>query len=310
MTLFSDAFPVLDWSRANGFSGGGLDRRSDLRGDSAALDEAFAHPDVRLMLFFGDQIWLGGGENPFAYLEGDRARTAVCTNRLFLGLDADDRPWFAGELVSEPVLGEGERLTDLRSLALEGEVSAEVFGPAAQARSMLFWHKRHGFCANCGAPTAIAAGGYQRDCAACGSQHFPRTDPVVIMLITDGDRALLGRQSRFKPGSYSCLAGFMEPGETVEDAVRREVREESAIKVGRVRYHSSQPWPFPSNLMLGCIGEAESQEITIDPNELEDCRWFSRQDVKAMLAGDHPQGLFCPPPLAIARVLIEAWING
>ena len=117
---------------------------------------------------------------------------------------------------------------------------------------MLFWHQRHGFCAVCGSPTTVALGGYRRDCAACGAQHFPRTDPVAIMLIHDGDRALLGRQARFKTGMYSCLAGFVEPGETLEDAVRRETFEEAGIKVGRVAFHASQPWPFPSSLMLGC----------------------------------------------------------
>jgi len=207
-------------------------------------------------------------------------------------------------------LSDLDRRSDLRKdrAALDGLFDPAESGPAAQARSMLDWHARHGYCARCGQPTTLAAGGYQRDCAACGAQHFPRTDPVVIMLVQHGDRLLLGRQARFKTGSYSCLAGFMEPGETVEDAVRREVREEAGITVGAVRYHSSQPWPFPANLMLGCLCEALSTDITMDADELEDCRWFPRADVALMLQDRHPEGLFCPPSIAIARRLIEAWM--
>jgi NAD+ diphosphatase len=150
-------------------------------------------------------------------------------------------------------------------------------------------------------------GGYRRDCPACGAEHFPRTDPVVIMLAIDGERCLLGRQARFAPAMYSCLAGFVEPGETIEDAVRRETAEEAGIAVGRVRYHASQPWPFPSSLMIGCHAEAISRDIVRDEAELEACRWFGRAEVQAMLAGLHPDGLKCPPDIAIAHHLIKAW---
>jgi NAD+ diphosphatase len=172
---------------------------------------------------------------------------------------------------------------------------------------MTGWHARHGFCANCGARTAIAQGGYRRDCPACGAHHFPRTDPVVIMLAIRGERCLLGRQHRFQPGMYSCLAGFVEPGETLEDAVRREILEESKLSVGRVNYHASQPWPFPSSLMIGCFAEALTEEIVPEEAELEDARWFDRADLLPMLERRHPDGVFVPPPMAIAHHLIRAF---
>jgi NTP pyrophosphohydrolases containing a Zn-finger, probably nucleic-acid-binding len=171
------------------------------------------------------------------------------------------------------------------------------------------WHRRHGFCANCGVRTASASGGWRRDCTACGAQHFPRTDPVVIMLSVRGDRCLLGRQARFAPGMYSCLAGFVEPGETVEDAVRRETMEEAGIRTGRVRYLASQPWPFPSSLMIGCLAEALDDDLVVDEIELEHARWFTRAEVGAMLRGEHPDGLTAPLPFAIAHHLLKAFVD-
>ena len=183
----------------------------------------------------------------------------------------------------------------------------------ATARSLIDWHARHGFCAVCGQPTRMREGGYARKCTSesCGAEHFPRTDPVTIMLVVDGDdRCLLGRQARFPKGNYSALAGFMEPGEAIEDAVRREVFEEAGIVVGEVRYHSSQPWPFPSSLMIGCICEATTTEIALDQDELEDARWFDRESVKAGLAGQGPGSLFLPPSFAVAHHLARAWAEG
>ena len=199
---------------------------------------------------------------------------------------------------------------DLRAAAMTGTAPLEELGILACAKSLLDWHARHRFCANCGAPTAPAQAGYRRDCAACGAQHFPRTDPVVIMLIARGDRCLLGRQSRFPPGMYSCLAGFMEPGETIEAAVRRETFEEAGVTVGAVRYAASQPWPFPASLMIGCIGEAESEVLAVDREELDDARWFTRDDARLMLRREHPDGYFTPPPVAIAHYLMQAWLDG
>jgi NAD+ diphosphatase len=204
---------------------------------------------------------------------------------------------------------EGFQVLDLRSIAVQGLVPEPELGMLAEAKSLLGWHARHRFCANCGAPTRPTCSGFRRDCAACGAQHFPRTDPVVIMLVTHGDRCLLGRQARFVQGSYSCLAGFVEPGETIEDAVRRETFEEAGVRVGEVRYVTSQPWPFPSSLMIGCAAEALDDGLTIDREELEDARWFGRDEVRAMVAGTHPEGLIVPPRIAIARILVEDWIT-
>jgi NAD+ diphosphatase len=153
----------------------------------------------------------------------------------------------------------------------------------------------------------MRAGGYKRHCLNCNSEHFPRTDPVAIMLAVTQDRCLLGRSPHFIPGMYSALAGFIEPGETIEAAVRRETLEESGIRLGRVAYHASQPWPFPYSLMIGCFGEALNEDISFDGTELEDCRWFGRDEVRAMIAGDASSGIFVPPKAAIAHHLIRAW---
>jgi NAD+ diphosphatase len=200
-------------------------------------------------------------------------------------------------------------VADLRAIAVQGLVPAPELGILATAKSLLDWHARHRFCANCGAPTEPVHAGYRRDCGACGTQHFPRTDPVVIMLIARGDKCLLGRQARFADKMYSCLAGFLEPGETIEDAVRRETYEEAGIRVGAVRYLASQPWPFPSSIMIGCVGEAETDEIVIDRAELEDVRWFSKEEARRMLAGEH-EDFAAPSPIAIANHLLRTWVDG
>jgi NAD+ diphosphatase len=182
-----------------------------------------------------------------------------------------------------------------------------IFGAA---RSVLDWHARHRFCARCGQPTRLAKGGWQRDCPACKAQHFPRVDPVAIMLVECDGRLLLGRQARFPPGSYSALAGFVEPGETIEEAVRREVFEEAGVRVGEVRYVASQPWPFPSQLMIGCLGLAGSLELAIDKTEIEDARWFTRAEVVEALAKGRESASFVPPPpQAIAYHLLQWWLE-
>lgn len=206
--------------------------------------------------------------------------------------------------------GPALKAIDLRSLAVQGVVSAEHLGALALARSILHWNATHGFCPRCGAASVSRRGGYRRDCTVCEAQHFPRTDPVAIMLAVHGDRCLLGRQARFPPGIYSCLAGFIEPGETIEDAVRRETFEEAGVRIGAVRYLSSQPWPFPSSLMIGCHAEALTDTVRRDETELEDCRWFSRDEVATLLAGDHPEGLQAPPQIAIANRLLRAFVEG
>ena len=187
------------------------------------------------------------------------------------------------------------------------DLTPEEAGTAAAAKGILAWHAVHRFCANCGAPSEVADAGWRRSCPNCGAQHFPRTDPVVIMLILHGNSLLLGRQAAWPKGMYSLLAGFMEPGESIEAAVRRETFEEAGIEVGHVDYLSSQPWPFPSSLMLGCVGEALTREIRLDPTELEDARWVRREDVLAALDGRNPD-LYPARKGSIARFLIEHWL--
>jgi NAD+ diphosphatase len=200
-------------------------------------------------------------------------------------------------------------VTDLRSIAIRGLVEADHLPPIAEGKALLHWHARHRFCSNCGAATNLVEGGWRRDCPSCRGQHFPRTDPVVIMLPVAGERCVLGRSHRFQAGMWSCLAGFVEPGESIEDAVRRETREEVGIVCGRVGYFATQPWPFPTSLMIGCHAEARSQDIVIDHAELDDARWFDREEVAAMLLRRHPDGLTTPPSVAIAYHIIRAWVE-
>jgi NAD+ diphosphatase len=200
-------------------------------------------------------------------------------------------------------------VTDLRTIAIKGLVEEHHLPPLAEGKSLLHWHARHRVCANCGAPTTPSSGGWRRDCPSCKVQHFPRTDPVVIMLPIAGDRCVLGRSYRFQGSMWSCLAGFMEPGEAIEDAVRRETLEECGVRCGRVSYFATQPWPFPTSLMIGCHAEALSHDIVIDRSELEDARWFDREEVVQMLKRTHPQGLTTPPTVAIAYHIIRAWVE-
>lgn len=200
-------------------------------------------------------------------------------------------------------------VTDLRSIAIQGLVPADHLPPLAEAKAMLHWHVRHRFCSNCGAPTDLVEAGWKRACPACKAEHFPRTDPVVIMLTVSGDKGLLGRSGRFAATMWSCLAGFVEPGEAIEDAVRRETLEEAGVKCGRVKYLYSQPWPFPMSLMIGAHAEALNEDLTMDKNELVGLRWFSKDECAAMLLRKHPEGLTCPPPVAIAHHIIRSWVE-
>jgi len=201
-------------------------------------------------------------------------------------------------------------VTELRGMAMQGAVPLEQLSAIAMAKSMVTWHQRHGYCANCGTRTAMKDGGWKRECPSCKAEHFPRTDPVVIMLVTHGDRCLLGRQKQFMPGMYSCLAGFVEAAETIEDAVRREIFEESGIHCTDVTYYMTQPWPYPSSLMIGCAARALNEDIVVDRTELEDARWFSREEVALMHRREHPDGLFAAHPFAIAHHLIGRWVHG
>ncbi|BDA82673.1 NADH pyrophosphatase [Aureimonas sp. SA4125] len=207
-------------------------------------------------------------------------------------------------------LPEGVRSLALRPLATSGLLDSDTEGQLGQAEHFLAWHRRSRFCGRCGTVTLAEAAGYRRRCPNCGDVHFPRTDPVSIMLIHDGKgRCILGRSARFPDKMWSCLAGFIEPGETLEDAVRRETLEEAGVSVGPVDYFASQPWPFPGSLMIGCLALATSTEIVFDTVELEACRWFERDEVQAMLDETHPDGLTAPKSFAIAHHLVRAFVE-
>jgi NAD+ diphosphatase len=297
--------PVEDDNSASyGFGGGTIERRAEARTDDSVA-AALADPAARVLILRGDQAAINGGTAYFTRAQA-LAAGATAADIVLLGYD-DEMPVLAAMIPAEIAEVAGALLRDLRGIAIEGLVASRELGALALGRSLTQWHFRHGFCANCGTRTRIAIGGFRRDCPSCGAQHFPRTDPVAIMLAVRGDECVLGRSPRFPAAFFSCLAGFVEPGETIEAAVRRETAEESAIVVGRVRYFASQPWPFPSSLMIGCHAEALSTEIHRDEAELTDCRWFSRAEVKAMIAGTHREGLFIPPPFAIAHQLIKVW---
>jgi NAD+ diphosphatase len=232
--------------------------------------------------------------------------------KVFLGLDEGAPRFGIGFDISavEAFKAQpGLSVIDLRAIAVQGLVAAAHLPPLAQAKAMLTWHARHRFCPNCGSVTLPVQGGWRRDCAVCKAEHFPRTDPVVIMLPVNGERCVLGRSPRFPPTMWSCLAGFAEPGETIEEAVRREIKEEVGITCARVIYFASQPWPFPSSLMIGCHVQALSEQIVIDPDEIEEARWFGREELELMLARAHPHELTTPPPVAIAHHIIRAFVE-
>lgn len=284
-----------------GFTGGTLDRADRVRHEPALLAAAEADPHARLLVLRGLDPELD---------EADRlvwtSLDAAPGERLFLGFD-EGVPLFAA---APP---HGQPFPGGRSPALFAMLDRFHAGEAAlyaAARSLVDWHSRHGFCAVCATPTTIFRAGWARSCPNCHAEHFPRVDPVVIMLAEFGDKVLLGRQPPWPPGRYSALAGFLEVGESIEEAVRREILEEAGVRVGAVRYVASQPWPFPSSLMIACIGEAEGDAITIDVHELEDARWFSRDDVRRALARDPGAPFGAPPPYAIARTLLTAWFEG
>ncbi len=201
-------------------------------------------------------------------------------------------------------------LVDLRSLALQGVLTDAELLIASQARSILGWRAVNRCCGRCGARLRAMEGGWRLNCPACGHDAYPRTDPAVIMLITHGGRCLLGHENRYPDKMYSALAGFVEAGDDIENAVRREVEEEAGLAVGAVRYVASQPWPFPHSLMIGCWGEALSDALSVDPVEIADARWFSREEAVAMLTLTHPDGLFVPPSISMAHTLIRGFVDG
>ncbi|WP_108815460.1 NAD(+) diphosphatase [Loktanella sp. Alg231-35] len=302
------------------FGGSGLDRAAELRRQASDLQ---TQPGAQMILLWRGKPMIGegglirvAGDHPVL---GDAAQDMV-----FLGRE-DGVPTFAADLsawtpadLDETQLGGFLDPTEQVHPAVPDAMFSELraimtrLSPrdaelAATAKAVMGWHLSHRFCAQCGAESAFAMGGWQRDCAVCGGHHFPRTDPVVIMLITHGNSVLLGRSPGWPDGMYSLLAGFVEPGETIEAAVRREVFEEAGVRVGAVSYLSSQPWPFPASLMFGCAGEAIDTTLTIDPEEIEDAIWVTREDVALAFSGNHPTILPARKG-AIAHFLLEAWL--
>lgn len=309
------------------FGGSGLDRAGEIRNDSEAVAAAFRDPDARAILF-----WRG---KPLIAMERPATLGRLEMDHPVLG-DAKFDPILLGredgaprfgfdlsawqpDLLDESMLGGFLDPSEQRHPALPSNMAfaelrrimswltARDAELAATGKAIFGWHQSHGFCACCGEATVVSQAGWQRSCPACKAGHFPRTDPVVIMLITHENEVLMGRSPGWPPGMYSLLAGFVEPGETLEAAVRREVFEESGVLVGEVSYLASQPWPFPSSLMFGCAGEALSREITIDPVEIEDAIWVSRENMMEIFAGNHPHILPARKG-AIAHFLLENWL--
>jgi NAD+ diphosphatase len=305
------------------FAAAGPDRAAHLRGDAAEMAARLATGRV-LPVWRGKPLLRGDGV--LGWLPDDHPALAHGRAAVFLGLTEDGVALFARDISdwspeagaeavehgffdptvqAHPALPDHAGFHELRGVMTA--LSPAEATLAATARAVLHWHRSHGYCATCGQASDMIMAGWQRSCPGCGAQHFPRTDPVVIMLVRQGNRTLLGRSAGWPEAMYSCLAGFVEPGESIEAAVRREVLEETGVQVGAVRYVASQPWPFPASLMLGCVAEAISEAITLDPAELEAAMWCPREDLLAAHAGLR-EDLKLPRPGSIAHFLLTNWL--
>jgi NAD+ diphosphatase len=298
------------------FSGSPLNRASEKRTDANWIESKRREPSSLVLPMRRLEPFLLGAEKQEPPIELGLLRTEVADSIagadarwIFLGLDGDTAV-FALDVTSadDAQIGALAGLGYFRDARVAGQmVSMEHAAIIAQAKAMIDWHQRHGFCPGCGAPTKVMDAGYRRLCGKCNAEHFPRVDPVVIMLATHGDACLVGRGKQFPPGMFSALAGFVEPGETIEEAVRRELMEEASVKVGEVTYYATQPWPFPSSLMIGCFAKAESREVKADETELAEVRWLERRIVRELIEGKQVDGVRVPPPIAIAYHLIRTW---
>lgn len=303
------------------FGGSGLDRDAGLRKDAAGLDRALTAGLVLPLwrgkpLLSGDRPgWLPWGHPVFAraaapvYLGIDdgcpRFAADISDWSPEAGAEAVEAGFFDPSVQRHPALDAEYGFAELRGVMTQ--LTARDAELLATAKALVHWHRSHGFCAACGAPSSPAQGGWQRSCPACGAQHFPRTDPVVIMLVTHGNSVLLGRSPGWPEGMFSLLAGFVEPGETIEAAVRREVAEETGVRCGRVDYLASQPWPFPASLMIGAKTEALTRDLAIDPDELETALWVSREDLVSAFSGSHPR--IKPARMgSIAHFILRNWL--
>jgi NAD+ diphosphatase len=302
------------------FANSPVDRAAHLRAKPEELMRLKAAPGAKIALFHKLLPFLGNAPSPreikaVSWLSGEAASRVVPAGatEIFLGLE-DGAARFAADVstidtpAELPALAGRGQFAELRMAG--GTLPPGDAAMLAQAKALIDWHSRHKFCAQCGAPTELAQAGYQRNCAACKAQHFPRTDPAVIMLATIGDECLLGRGKQWPPSFLSTLAGFVEPGETIEEAVARELYEEAGVVAEDVTYMWTQPWPFPASLMIGCIAKVKSRALNVDTDELAEARWMSRDHLKLMLAGKHPDGLMTPPPMAVAHQLMKAWAGG
>lgn len=284
-----------------GFTGALIDRGDAIRQSPERLAEMMGSLSARLLRL--DGIDPEEGE-PGCLAWGSLAEAAPDAELIFLGLE-QGKPRF----VAMPPAGtaiDARARTCWRVLPFLAADQVALYGAA---RSLIDWHARHGFCANCGAPTAMAKGGWQRTCGGCRAEHFPRTDPVVIMLAEHDGSVLVGRQHAWPEGRFSALAGFLEPGESLEEAVARELYEEAGIRIDAVRYVASQPWPFPSSLMVACIGTARSRDLTLDQTEIEAAMWVDRAGVAAAMNGQSDAPFIAPPPFAIAHTLFAHWLT-
>ena len=297
-----------------------LDRLSHRRCDAAFIEALSKAPEARFLVL--------ADQKPIIVSDDARTRAGIKwftrTELVDLGLPVDealflgvDREAGAGHFalaitehrvrVSPGATTVLRPIVDLRAIASQGVMPYEELSLLGKAKSLAAWHENTRCCGHCGGTTRIKDGGWKRKCWACGMEFFPRIDPVAIMLITDGERCVLGREANFPEGMWSTLAGYVEPGEDLEHAVRRETLEEVGLEVGEVTFHSTQPWPFQHSLMIGCIGVAASGVLNVDRTQVADARWFTRDEVRQMLEGQHPDGLWLPGAQAIARTLIRSW---
>jgi NAD+ diphosphatase len=286
-----------------------LDRMDHLRGDILANRDPAT--DKYLLLSKGSVLLgntIDNNKPKDCFISPDELPEKLLSESLcvFLG-GKEDHHYFTLDVTPEQA--EQYEAIPLRTFVMEQMLPDDQLGILAEANSLLSWHHSYGFCARCGVKSKPAHGGWRRDCPSCEAEHFPRTDPVVIMLVTYGDKCLLGRGPNFAERRFSCLAGFMEPGETIAQAALRELWEEAGVKGKNVRYLFDQPWPFPSNLMIGVHIEAQDTDLTIDYNELEEVMWVSKADVQAVAAGDDDKAFLLPPSVAIARNLLDHWLN-
>jgi NAD+ diphosphatase len=299
----------------------GLKRHGDKRADASYIAAARANPDAKVLALFDLRIPIVaspcGCKAELRWLSvRDAQAIAKTVEFAFLGEEDSGAPVFACnfqplQTAHNPAALESMKpLADLRSLAVQGVLSEAELLLVSQARALMGWHAINRCCTRCGGLVRAHDAGWRRHCGACSLDTFPRMDPAVIMLITRGGRCLLGHEHRFPEKLYSALAGYVEPGDDIEHAVRREVMEETGIEVGKVHYIASQPWPFPHSLMIGCWGEALNEDITLDTDELAYARWFTREEAMSMLENRHEDGFEVPPAISIAHTLIQSFADG